>query len=132
MAYMTTPAKEIEYGTLSLTAGTGGVTKYTFVAVDCDAGTATETTSGALNVGIVQETADAGDQCTVKLMGISLLSVNGGTAIAVADGLDPTTAGVGIKAAADTNVICAVALGAKASGTGHILVRVGGIFTLSV
>jgi hypothetical protein len=132
MAYSTVPAKEYEYGTIKATAGTGGVTEGTFVAYSADTGVATTATAGALNVGICMETASAGGQTSVKFIGLALLSCDGTTAIAVGDGLDPTTGGVGIKAATDTDVINAVALGALASGTGKILVRVGGVFTLSV
>ena len=131
-AYMTPPAKEVEYGSMGFAAGSGGVTEYTFVVMDAEAGTATESTSGALNVGIVQETAAEGAQCTVKFLGISLLSCSAASnAITTGAGLDPTTGGIGIIAAADTNILNAVALEPLASGTGHILVRMGGVCYLA-
>ncbi len=130
MAYVAPPAKEkVASGIITAIAGTGGVVEGTFVAYDN--GTATTATSGALNVGVCMETADAGGQTSVKFTGLVLLSANGGTAIATGDGLDPTTAGVAIKAAADTDVINAVALMPLASGTGKILAKLG-TFTLSV
>ena len=129
MSYVTPSANEINYGTISAIAGTGGVTEGRFVAYDN--GTATTATAGALNVGICMETADAGDQTSVKFVGLALLYVDGTTAISVADGLDASTGGMGIKAATDKDKIGAVALMPKASGTGKILVRLGGTFTLS-
>ena len=130
MAYATVPAKErFSSGIITALAGTGGVTEGTFVAYDN--GTATTATAGALNVGVCMETADAGAQTSVKFLGLVLLSADGTTAIATSDGLDPTTGGIAIKAAADTDVINAVALMPLASGTGKILAKLG-TFTLSV
>ena len=127
MAYATIPGRENEYGVIGGVAGTGGVVEGTFAAF-AD-GTITTATSGALNVGVVLETADAGDQTSLKMVGFAILSVNGSTAIAAGDGLDPTTAGVGIKAAADHDIPAAIALGAATTAT-HIPVLLGQ-FTVS-
>lgn len=105
-------------------AGTGGVTEYRFGAyVGGTTKTVTTATSGAYNVGIIAETAAAAAMSSVKMEGSFLLYVDATTAISAGDPLKPTTGGAGIKAATTDDIYNAIALEAKASGTGHIEVR---------
>ena len=131
MANVAKPTMEERYGIITATAGTGDVTEYTFVSYDASTGVATTATSGALNVMIAMGSADAGDQVSCKFAGLEYLSVNAASAITVGCSLVPTTAGVGIITTTDKHFVCAIALDALASSTGHILVECAH-FTLSV
>lgn len=90
------------------------------------------TTASEAYVGVLQNAPASGEQAVVRISGPSKLYVNGTTDIAAGDGIESTTAGVGVKNTTDKHRIIGFALESMAENADRVIEVLVNVQTQSV